>query len=321
MGLERTMQSRMKWMAAAAAVVLGSAGAWWAWQSGALTGGQGAAAEGAGASGPMGWNMQGTDSASTEASGAGQSALTPEQVRIRLFKEGSLADTQPFGDWCVSPEKALKPCRGLRTRFEYYILGIGEVSIADIRGLIEDESRRAHGDKLTTEIMALFDRYWQIRTYDWKHHFVQSDRATWLPVFEEQRSVRRQILGQPWAEAFFSDDEKQFKDYYAQLESGQPPPPDPGEPVPQMEPGKDPAAVHAERAKRYGEDAAQRLADVDAQWAEWDKRLAAARSEWERIQALPNLSDVQKQDEMQRYVEANFQDKDRLRIRALLKLR
>jgi lipase chaperone LimK len=310
------MQFRMKWVVIAAVTVMGLGAALVAQRNG-LWGEDAAQAVGGGST-SAGVAASGASAGSTT---LGAATLTPEQVRTRLFKQGSLANTEAAGEWCVTAENLLKPCHGLRSRFEYYILGIGEVTISDIRALVEDEARRAHGDKLAGEIMAIFDKYWQIRIYDWKQHFVQTDRSTWLPVFDEQRSVRRQILGQAWADAFFADDEQHFQEYYAQLESGQPPPPDPGEPVPQMEPGKDPAAVRAERVSRYGVEAADRLAKVDAQWAEWDRRLAAARSEWERIQALPGLSDTQKQDEMQRYVETNFQDKDRLRIRALLKLR
>lgn len=300
-----------------AAIAIGAAGWWWM-QSEHDTE---RSTTGAAPDAAAGWGMEGgTSSGVPDIMPAN---LTPDQVRQKLFTQGSLQGTTPSGEWCVSSDKLLKPCKGLRGRFEYYILGLGEsgISIGDIRGLIADEARREHGDVLAGQIMGIFDKYWQIRVYDWKNSFVQNDRSTWMPVFEEQRSVRRQILGQAWAEAFFADDEKYFQDYYAQLESGQAPPPDPGEPVPQMAPGKDPSAVRAERVTRYGEDAADRLEKVDAEWAEWDRRLNAARAEWTRIQGMNNLSEQQKSDEMDRYVNANFQDLERLRVRALLNLR
>lgn len=247
-------------------------------------------------------------------------AMTPDQVRNRLFHDGSFVGTEPAGDWCVDAQQQLQPCEALRQRIEYYLLGLGEVGIADIRVLIEDEARKAHGPVLAGQIMALFDKYWQIRTYDWKSHFVQSDRSTWMPVFEEQRSVRRQILGQPWADAFFHEEETHFQTYYAQLESGQAAPPDPGEPVPSMAPGKDTQALRADRVAKYGEEAADRLAKVDADWGDWDKRITAARVEQSRLQTAPNLSDLQRQQEMWRYVEDNFKDNERIRVKALLKL-
>lgn len=310
------MQANVKWFVGVSAALLLAAGVWVA-QKGHPSNKAAPQATGSEA-GADAWRLTGQASREVKPAGVARSA---QAVRDRLFKEGSFAGTRPPTDWCVTTDLKLKACHDLRGLFEYYILGLGEVTIEDIRLLIDDEARRAHGDQLAAEIMTIFDKYWQIRTYDWKNKFIQGDRSTWLPVFEEQKSVRRRILGAEWAEAFFADDEQHFKAYYAQLESGLPPPPHPGEPVPQMEPGKDPAAVRAERVARYGEEAASRLDAVDAQWADWDRRLAAARAEWMRLQGQNNLSDTQKQDEMQRYVNTHFQGKDQLRVRALLKLR
>lgn len=266
-----------------------------------------------------GWALirPGVEPGASDASGP--STLSAEQVRQRLLREGSLQGTQPNGDWCTGGGK-LAPCSGLRSRFEYYLLGLGEVSAADIRTLVDDEARRANGDALGDAIMAIWDQYWRLRTHVWRHTFVPSERHTWLPAFEEQRLVRRQILGEDWARAFFSEEEAKFQQYVAQIESGQPPPPDPGEPVPQVAPGQDPAAVHAERVARYGLDAANRLARADAEWAEWERRLAAARAEWERLQASANLSPVQRQQAMQAHLSAHFKPEEHLRVKALLNL-
>lgn len=251
-------------------------------------------------------------------SSANTAARSPDQVRVRLFKEGSFAGTEPAGNWCVTDRK-LRPCPDLRGRFEYYVLGLGEVTIEEIRGLIQDEAKRDNGDELATQIMAIWDKYWQVRTYSWRNKFVQSDRSTWMPVFEEQRSVRRQLLGAEWAQVFFKDEEQSFQDHYAQLESGQAPPVDPGEPVPQMAPGKDPAAVRAERVSRYGEAATDRLDKADAEWADWERRLSAAKTEWDRLQKAPNLSDTQRKAEVAAYVKFNFTPEEQLRVQSLLR--
>ncbi len=302
-------------LAGAAALVLGVVAAWVLSQKGADL------ARIAGAeSAPVasGWNMLGTAKEASIAA-AQAAALTPEQTRAKLFKGGSFAGTEPAGDWCVSNGK-LSACPDLRKRFEYYILGLGEVTISDIKALVADEARRAHGDQAAADIIAIWDKYWQLRTYEWRNPFVQSDRSTWLAVFDEQRSVRRQILGADWAKAFFEEDEKAFKQYYAQLESGQAPPLDPGEPVPQMAPGKDPAAVRAERVARYGEAAADRLAKADEEWADWEHRLAAARVEWDRLKNAPQLSDAQRAQEMNAYVNGHFKSDEIRRVEALLHL-
>ncbi len=266
-------------------------------------------------------SMRPTDSSSPmgEAPAASRLALTADQVRDRLFRAGSLAGTEPAGEWCASDGK-LKPCVGLRSRFEYYILGLGEVTIQDLRVLVKDEATRALGADLADQIMAVWDKYWQLRNHTYRNTFVQNDRSTWMPVFEEQRTVRRQILGMAWAEAFFTDDENHFREYHAQLESGQPPPPDPGEAVPQLAPGKDPAAVRAERVARYGEAAAARLDKADEEWADWQRRLAAARTEWDRLRAAGHLSETQRRQEMDSYIKANFKSDEFLRVEALLRL-
>ena len=303
-----------KW-AGVAALVLGAVGAAWVGLERA-----GAARDRATGSTAEGWSMIRPGVGQGDASQPGnQPSLSAEQVRQKLFREGSFQGTEPNGDWCVAAGK-LSPCNGLRRRFEYYLLGMGEVTVADIRTLVNEEARRANGEEMGDAIMSLWDKYWRLRTHEWRNVFVQSDRNTWMPAFEEQRMVRRQILGEDWARAFFDDEEAKFKQYVAQVESGQPPPPDPGEPVPQMAPGKDPAAVHAERVARYGQDAANRLAKADEEWADWERRLAAARVEWERLKASQNLSDVQRKQDMQAYVNANFKSDEHLRVKALLNL-
>jgi lipase chaperone LimK len=313
------MQVRGMWVAGLVAVAVGVGGAV-LWQRTPLGADSSATGQASAREGVKGWSLLGggKDLPAGATTGSAQ-VRTPDQVRVRLFKEGSFAGTEPAGDWCVANKK-LTPCPELRSRFEYYVLGLGEVTIEEIRGLIQDEAKHAHGDELAAQIMAVWDKYWQVRTYNWHNKFVQADRATWMPVFEEQRSVRRQILGAAWAEAFFKDDEQHFSEYYAQLESGQPPPPDPGEPVPQMAPGKDSAAVRAERIARYGEAAADRLDKADAEWADWERRLGAAKTEWERLQKATNLSDAQRKAEMSTYVKSNFPADEQLRVQALLHL-
>jgi lipase chaperone LimK len=245
--------------------------------------------------------------------------MTLEQVRARLVIRGSLAGTEPAGDWCVSAGK-LTPCAALRSRFEYYLLGLGEVSITAIRALVADEARAACGETLAASIMTLWDRYWQLRNFTGRHQLDQNDRSTWMPAFEEQHQVRRRLLGPEWAKAFFEEDEQHFLALSAQLESGGAAPVDPGDPVPSLTPGGDAAAVQAERASRFGQAAADRLTKVDEEWADWEARLRKAREEWDRLKASPNLSDTLRQQSMHTYIQAHFKRAEYVRVEALLKL-
>lgn len=303
---------RWTWLAGVLAVLALAAG--WVRHGGGLP----QASPSAAPASAQGWALPGT-ATDDPWPAPSVAALTPEQVRARLFRNGSFQGTEPAGDWCVD-HGTFKACAGLRKRFEYYLLGLGEVSVSDIKALVADEARRALGDELAGRVMGLWDRYWQLRTHVWRNQFLQSDRSTWMPVLEEQHRVRREVLGADWADAFFAEDERAFRAYAAQIESGQPPPPDPGEPVPQMGPGKDPAVVHAERVARYGEAAAARLAKADQEWVDWQRRLAEARAEWDRLSAAANLSEAQRRQEMDRYLLPRFNDEEQRRVRALLAL-
>jgi len=240
-----------------------------------------------------------------------------QQTRDRLYL-GSFAGTVPAGEWCVGEDRRLNPCHGLRDRFEYYLLGIGEVTVDQLRALVQDEARQANGDLIASQIMRVWDGYWQLRTYHWRTQFSEHDRSTWMPLLAEQRLVRRDILGPAWAEAFYAEEESGFEALQAHVESGKPLPPDSGAPVPQMLPGVDAAQVTAERVARYGVAAAQRLAAVDSQWADWQRRLDAARQESIRLRRATNLSDVLRAQELNRYIAANFGPEEAIRVRALL---
>ncbi len=303
------------------AAVLAAAGGWLWWSGHDRDGAD------AGQAAADGWSMiksgvgaaVGADTSDTSDAQTGGSAMTVAQVRHKLFKEGSFQGTEPHGDWCARGE-ALQPCSGLRSRFEYYLLAIGEVPMDAIRALVADEAQRDLGEALATQVMSMYDKYLEVRRYQPRNTFQQDQLHTWMPVLAELRAHRRQVLGAEWAQAFYGDDEAKFESLHAQIQSGLPPPPDPGAPVPQMAPGKDPAVVHAERVARYGEEAAQRLAKVDEEWADWQRRLADARREWDSLQGNNALSDLQRREQMNAYVQQHFKPDEHLRVQALLKL-
>ena len=247
-----------------------------------------------------------------------------ESIRARLFVKGSLAGTDLAGGWCVGPgpegTEVLQPCPDLRRRFDHYLLGTGEVTAMDLRSLVSDDARRAHGEALAAQILAIWDRYLGLAGYAWSSRVEQADPGTWHAALAEQRHVRRQLLGEPWATAFFADEERHFEGLLAQVEAGAVPPADPGAAVPQMGPGKDATTVMAERTALYGEAAARRLAQVDSEWADWESRLGAARAEWQRLQQANQLSDLQRNGEMAQYVQSHFSGSEPLRVKALLRL-
>jgi lipase chaperone LimK len=237
-------------------------------------------------------------------------ASAEDRTHDRLFVQGSLAGTETAGDWCVGDGR-LQACAALRERFDHYLLGLGEVEPAALRALVRRDAVRAHGEVLATQIVDLWDRYWTLRQQAPGVPFDASDRSTWPALLAEQRGVRRRLLGDDWARAFYGDEERDFEALQARLDAGLPKPVDPGAPV---------AASATERVARYGADAAGRLAAVDDAWADWERRLAGARGEWSRLQQAPELSAPARQDAIARYLAANFQGDEMMRVRALLRL-
>lgn len=240
-------------------------------------------------------------------------------IRATVMGDALLSQTQIAGDWAVDANGVLRPDLALRKRFEHYMLALGHVTPAEIRLLIEDEARKAHGEKTAADIIGVYDKYMAVRSQQPRHRLVLNERDTWEPAFQEQKAIRRQLMGVPWAEAFFKAEEDEFVRFSAQADgqSG-PDKADLNMPVPQMGPGKDAHAVHAERVALYGEAAAQRLAQADVEWADWERRLAAAKAQWQYLQSSAELSDVQRQQGLDQYIDSHFPPDERMRVRGLI---
>lgn len=270
------------------------------------------------------WLQSGTANAPTPQATApapttADALRSPDVLRSILF-QGSFAGTQPVGNWCVSSTSALTPCLGLRERFEYYINGIGEISIAEVRALIEDEARRALGAQLAGQVMAIYDKYWAVRNHEYQTRLEMADISTWMPALREAQQVRRQTLGAAWAEAFYAEDEREFIDTYQRATTGTPPPPSKSDPVPAPGGPKDAMAVRSERLARYGEGATSKLEALDARQREFDQNIALARAEWSRLQAQANLSAIDRDSQLHQFIATHFDAPDLRRAMGLAKL-
>ena len=82
------------------------------------------------------------------------------------------------------------------------------------------------------EVLALWDRYATLRAHPYRTVFDPRNLTTWRALLDEQQRTRRQILGDPWAQAFFAAEEAEARSDLAHLERGTALPADPGLPVP-----------------------------------------------------------------------------------------
>lgn len=247
-------------------------------------------------------------------------AVRPPHVLRAVLQAGSFAGTRPRGSWCINGVGALEPCMGLRERFEYHINGLGEITEAEVRSLIEDEARRDVGELLTQQIMAVYDRYWAVRNHPLRLRVEMSDPSTWLPALREAQMVRRQGLGEAWATAFYAEEDEDFVATHARAVSGTPPPPSDRDPVPVKVAGQSDEAVRAERIKRYGEEIASQLEALDARHMAFDRAVNQARATWQSLQAQEQLSDQERQAQLKAFVDATFEPQDRRRAMGLATL-
>jgi lipase chaperone LimK len=220
-----------------------------------------------------------------------------------LPKPNSLANTQADGDWSIGPNGQPQPSMALRRRFDYFLLLQGEVDLSAVAAQIRKQVQAAHGAAAAQQIMALWDSYLRLQQYTWTTHVNMQRRETWAPALAERSAIRRQLLGTAWAEAFYADEENALRQMIAQANSGLP--------VTSATQAADPIALP---------DAAQRIAAHEAQWQQWEQRLAAARSRVEQLRNAPELSDPQRSEAITTYVNQQFSGSELLRAKALLNL-
>ena len=278
-----------------------------------------------GAEAPPGWAWlspgvgQGSAATPPNASHTSDTVRPPHVLRA-VLQAGSFAGTRPRGGWCVNGVGALEPCLGLRERFEYHINGLGEITEAEVRSLIEDEARREVGELLSQQVMAVYDRYWAVRNHPLRLRVEMTDPSTWLPALREAQMVRRQGLGEAWANAFYAEEDADFVATHERAVSGTRPPPSDRDPVPTKLAGQSDEALRAERVKRYGEEIASELEALDARQMAFDRAVDQARATWQGLQAQQQLSEQDRQAQLKAFVDATFEPQDRRRAMGLATL-
>lgn len=216
------------------------------------------------------------------------------QVRAKVLEQGVLKGTQVAGSWSLGPNGKPTPSMDLRERFEYYLLGLGDASPAELRALIADEAEAQLGKAGAQAVMAIFDRYWALRMHAPRYRLVPDDRSTWSAAFEEQKALRRQYLGADWAHAFFHEEEALFE----QTMNG--------------------TATAAAPTAPVDEAATQRLAQLDAQWASWERRLDQAKALKHALASNISLSEPQRRQQFEKHLRSNFEQAEYARALGLI---
>lgn len=255
------------------------------------------------------------------AGSATPTARAPDDVAHALYVEGSLRGSSPDGDWGVDAHGQLRPTLALRRRFDHYLSAIGEASVAELRSLVQAQAVRDVGAAAAGDILAVWDRYLALQHHRWATTADPSDALSVQRALSERRQVRREHLGPAWADAFYAAEEAQLRADLAAAGTAVPrPESDPLRAPPALADAQARALLHQQRVVQYGEDAARRLADLDAAEADWQRRLSQARGEIARIQQSPELSQPQRQQAIERHLTEAFTATEQRRARALLEL-
>lgn len=250
----------------------------------------------------------------------GTSRRSAEQWENWLFTHSSLRGASLDGNWGEVGPQGLKPSLALRHRFDQLLTTTGELTSAEIRAMVQTLAERDLGSD-AAQVMAVWDRYEALRQTPRKTQPDPNDLQKWLQLLREQQALRRQILGEEWATAFFADDEAYFVAAVQRaMENQRSPKPIPSEPWESPPAGVSAEQWHEYRQKTLGREAAERLAVLDAQQAEWEQRLNSARQIQAALATRPELSELQRAQELERWVAERFSGKEQLRARALLGL-
>lgn len=259
----------------------------------------------------------------------------------------SLRDSAPDGAVTLDAQGRVRPSMELRRLFDYFLSAIGELDLAAIRALLLAHVRSLHGDAIASDAAALFDRYVA---------FQQAQAAADVPTGQSQRDrlaqlkeLRRRLLDADMAEAFFGAEERYTEYTLArreiatdsalddatrrrridELEAQLAP-----EQRAQMREANTPELVaeqnrqfetlaldaatrQSEREALFGAEAADRLAQLDAERVAWDARVASYRQARDALRADTGLDPVARDRAITQLRARSFDEAEHQRIAAL----
>lgn len=242
----------------------------------------------------------------------------------KVLEHGSLRGSELDGDWGQWVGGQLQPSLSLRRRFDYLLTALGEVQPADLAHWIDQEVSAERGAPAARQVLAVWGRYIRLQQTSFTSQLNPNDAATWQAALAERTAARQQILGVDWAKAFYADEGRTFAAFseklVAQRASGAATPADEQTLAMAL---LTPAAEHneqrhAQRVAQFGAEAAVRLQQEDASWADWEKRLQAARQRMQAIAAAPELSALQRRQAQDAALAQAFSGNELVRARALL---
>ena len=231
---------------------------------------------------------------------AGSQAPHPQGQAMAtwLAQEGPLRGSSMDGSWSVNAQGQLVPDIALRRRFDYFLQLLGQQPIERISALVQTQAEQALSPAAARDVMQLWHRYLELQQVTFTTQVNPQDPQSISTALAERQMARRSALGRVWADAFYAQEEAQIL---------------------QMTQASGPRTETLIDRSTLDPAALTRLAQEEAQQAQWQARLADARAELERLQSAPELSDLQRQHAQQALLQ-RFKAQERVRAAALLGL-
>lgn len=224
----------------------------------------------------------------------------PEAFERWLESDSSLRGVTLDGAWDVDSQGRLTPTLALRRRFDQLLSLVGEAAVEEITAYIGHDVTQLAGPSAAAQVQGLWQRYVELQQYRFTVQPDMRDRGSWANALAERQQVRRRLLGEAAAKAFFADEEAML------LASTAAP--------------AGPVNVQSIDKSTLSPQAAQRLAQEEASWADWERRLADAKREQAALQAQAQLSPQQREETLLRYVGQRFSANELVRVKALLQM-
>lgn len=265
----------------------------------------------------------------------------------------SLRGTEPDGALKVDENGRFVADAEARTFFDYFLAAAGELDPHALRALIVAEIEARLPAEAARDAVAVLDDYLKFRRR--AQRFVESGE---VPENLGERlkrisELRREVLGDELAEAFFGLEEKMLAADLARREilarddldatererllwEADRALPEPVREARRQallpmnlredeaalrEAGGSDEEIRRLREQTVGAAAADRLEALDRERAEWDRRVTGYREARDAIESDPSLDDSDRAERIERLLQEEFSETERLRIAALERMR
>lgn len=267
----------------------------------------------------------------------------------------SLRGTQVDGSLTTDSRGDLIVTEHLRDLFEYYLATVGEVELTQALGLIDRSLAAQLTEPALSQARALLDDYLQ-----YKHDLAELEQSlpvvSDLAALNEREQAVRRLRGEhfdPLVQVALFGAEQDYNQYHLDRLAivhddtlGPAERADALEQLRQQQPealrealavqvhqqlsqqtqalqqaGGAPEELRQLRLELVGPEATQRLEQLDAEREQWNRRLAAFDAQRQAILDEPGLADSDKRDGLSALLEDNFDERERLRVAALLDMR